>query len=361
MTGTDKDILAIGLMSGTSLDGIDAALVETDGQTRIRTGDFLTVPYSDGFRARLRATLGTRGDTALAHDVASELATLHAQAVAKLLARAGLAASDAGLIGFHGQTILHDPANRFTRQLGDGALLARLTGIPVVNDFRRADVAAGGQGAPLVPLFHKALAAPLERPLAILNIGGVANVTFLGSGDPIAFDTGPGNALIDDLFLARTGMAFDEGGAVAVSGNADRQILACLMDHPYFSAPVPKSLDREAFDSSPVAGLSLADAAATLAAFTAAAVAAAQTFLPAASRRWLVCGGGRHNDAIMSALRRALGVAVDPVETVGWNGDALEAQAFAYLAVRALKGLPLTLPTTTGVPMPLTGGVLHAA
>ena len=362
MTEPDKDIIrAIGLMSGTSLDGIDAAIVETDGEQIIRTGAFLTLPYQDRFRAKLRAILGTRGEGEEAESVARELAHLHAQAVAALLAHAGLGAEEVDLIGFHGQTIFHDPRNRFTRQLGDGALLARLTGLPVVNDFRSADVAAGGQGAPLVPLFHNALADGLERPLAILNIGGVANVTYVGDGDPIAFDTGPGNALIDDLFLQRTGLALDFRGETASSGAVDEAVLARLLDHSYFSASIPKSLDRNAFSASAVAGLSLEDAAATLSMFTARSIARSVALLPSAPLRWLVCGGGRHNDAVMHALHDLLHVPVMPVEDVGWNGDALEAQAFGYLAVRALKGLPLTLPTTTGVAQPLTGGVLHAA
>ncbi len=367
MTGTDKDILpettirVIGLMSGTSLDGIDAAIVETDGLRYIRTGAFLTIPYDDGFRSRLRATFGTRGDTPMAQDISRELAQCHAEAVDALLKKAGLKAADIQLIGFHGQTIFHDPGNRFTRQLGDGALLARLTGIRVVNDFRSADVAAGGQGAPLVPLFHSALAEGMERPLAILNIGGIANITYLGEGDPIAFDTGPGNALIDDLFLRHTGVALDKDGATAGAGKVDGNALARLLDHSFFRMAVPKSLDRDVFDPSPVAQLSLADAAATLAMFTAKSISLSVDLLPAAPKRWLVCGGGRHNGAIMHGLRNLLKVPVEPVEVAGWNGDALEAQAFAYLAVRALKGLPLTLPTTTGVPQPMTGGVLHAA
>ncbi len=360
MTGTDKDILrAIGLMSGTSLDGIDAAIVETDGHSHITTGAFVTLPYTAGFRARLRAVCGTKGDSAEAEDVSAELAHLHAEAVKAVLDEAGLDKAD--LIGFHGQTIFHDPRNRFTRQLGDGALLAKLTGLPVINDFRSADVAAGGQGAPLVPLFHSALAEGLQRPLAILNIGGVANVTYLGDGDPVAFDTGPGNALIDDLFLQRTGLALDFRGETAATGVVDETVLARLMDHPYFSLSVPKSLDRDAFDASPIASLSLEDAAATLAMFTALSVEKSIAHLPQVPQRWLVCGGGRHNASIMLALQALLHVPVDSVDAIGWDGDALEAQAFAYLAVRALKGLPLTLPTTTGVPKPMTGGVLHAA
>jgi anhydro-N-acetylmuramic acid kinase len=362
MTHTDKQILRVlGLMSGTSMDGVDAAIIETDGAGYVRAQSHLTVPYPAQFRGRLRAVLGTSGDSAMARDVETELTRAHADAV-QTLQRSDGGAVD--LIGFHGHTIFHDPARRFTRQIGDGAELARLTGVPVVNDFRTADVAAGGQGAPLVPLYHQALATGLERPVAVLNIGGVANVTYLGAGDPIAFDTGPGNALIDDLFLARTGTALDEGGQVAARGIVDQAILKRMLDHPYFDRPVPKSLDRDAFDGRLVADLPLENAAATLVAFTAHSVARACAFFPEMPKRWLVTGGGRHNAAIMASLSHLLDTPIEPapvqpVEALGWDGDALEAQAFAYLAVRSLRRLPLTLPTTTGVVTPLSGGTLH--
>lgn len=351
---------AIGLMSGTSLDGIDAALIRTDGRGRVDAGVALTVPYGDGLRARLRACLGGAGPVA---EVERDLTDAHAEAVRDLLSLAGLTPTQVDLIGFHGHTILHAPEHRRTWQIGDGARLAARTGIDVVGDMRGADVAAGGQGAPLVPLYHRALASPLERPLAVLNIGGVANVTWLGRGDDevLAFDTGPGNALIDDWVLRLTGRRYDDGGALARTGRVDAGILARLMDHPYFSRPAPKSLDRDAFDPAPVAGLSPADGAATLAAFTVEAVAAALPLLPEPPRRWLVTGGGRLNRALMDGLRARLDVAVDPVDAVGWSGDALEAQAFAYLAVRSRLGLPLSLPTTTGAPRPLTGGRFHPA
>jgi anhydro-N-acetylmuramic acid kinase len=345
-------------MSGTSLDGIDAALVRTDGLARVETGAHLTVPYEPGFRERLRATLGGRGDVAA---VERELTDLHGAAVAALLAAAGVAPGAVDLIGFHGHTILHDPDARRTWQIGDAARLAAHTGIPAVADFRTADVAAGGQGAPLVPLFHQALAAGLERPLAVLNLGGVGNVTWLGAGADhiLAFDTGPGNALLDDWMLRRTGRPYDADGALAAAGRVDAAVLERLLAHPYFDAPAPKSLDRDAFDAGPVAALSDADGAATLAAFTAAAVARGLALMPEAPQRWLVTGGGRHNAAIMRALAARLPGRVGPVEEVGWNGDALEAQAFAYLAVRSRRGLPLSLPGTTGVPAPQTGGRFH--
>jgi len=353
--------LAIGLMSGTSMDGVDAAVIETDGESQVRWGRHLTLPYDDHFRAQLRACLGGNGGLA-ERAVERRLTDAHAQAVRALMSAAGLTPAQVSVIGFHGQTVLHAPERGVTRQIGDGQHLAELTGIGVVADLRSADVAAGGQGAPLVPLYHRALVASLgqqlERPLAVLNLGGVANLTWLGqAGTPLlAGDTGPGNALIDDFVLARTGRRYDDGGALARTGAVDRAALVALMAHPYFDQPFPKSLDRDAFDPAPVARLTPADGAATLAAFTVEAVARAGARLPEPPRRWLVTGGGRHNAFLMALLAGRLGVPVDPVEAVGWAGDALEAQAFGYLAVRSRRGLPLTEPGTTGVPRPTLGG-----
>jgi anhydro-N-acetylmuramic acid kinase len=355
-----KPVLALGLMSGTSCDGVDAALVETDGENAIICGPWVTRPYAPDFQARLRATLGGKDEVAT---VERELTEIHAEAVRALLAPHRIAPESVTVIGFHGQTILHEPHHRRTWQIGDGALLARLTGIDVVNDFRSRDVAEGGQGAPLVPLYHAALAAGLPRPLAVLNIGGVANVTWIGAqnaGDALlAFDTGPGNALIDDWALHHTGRPVDSGGSLARAGRVNEPALATLLAKPYFDRPAPKSLDRDAFDPAPLTGLSAADGAATLVAFTAAAVVRSAALFPHPVQRWLVTGGGRHNPALMAALRERLATSVAPVEDVGWQGDALEAQAFAYLAVRSLRGLPLSVPGTTGVPRPMTGGRLH--
>ncbi len=354
---SDEPILALGLMSGTSCDGVDAALVETDGLRTIRCGLARTLPYDAAFRTRLRSVLGGNVDSS---EVERELTEIHADAVRGLLGEAGVARQQVGVIGFHGQTILHDPARRQTWQIGDGALLARLAGIDVVNDFRSADVAAGGQGAPFVPLYHAALAARLERPLAVLNIGGVANVTWIGEHDDelLAFDTGPGNALLDDWALRHTGRPVDAGGRLAGAGRVNAAALSTLLSNRYFDEPAPKSLDRDAFDVSALASLTPPDGAATLVAFTVAAIVRAAALFPRPPRRWLVTGGGRHNPAIMLALAQSL-AQVDPIEAVGWDGDALEAQAFGYLAVRSLRGLPLSLPGTTGVPRPMPGGKLH--
>ena len=357
--GPGRAVRAVGLMSGTSLDGIDAALVVTDGEGIVERGPFVTMPYADGLRARLRAALGHRepGGT-----VERDLTVAHADAVRALLARAKLAASDIRVAGFHGHTVLHRPREGFTRQIGDGALLARLTGIDVVDDFRSADVAAGGEGAPFAPLYHAALARGLEAPLAVLNLGGVANFTWIGGdGRLMAFDTGPGNALIDDWVARHTGARYDEDGRIAAQGRVSDAALARLLEHPYFDRSPPKSLDRLDFDLGPVETLATADGAATLAAFTAACVARGARLFPAPAKRVLVTGGGRHNPALMAALAAELKTPVAPVEAAGWDGDALEAQAFAYLAVRSLRGLPLSVPETTGVSAPTTGGTLHRA
>jgi anhydro-N-acetylmuramic acid kinase len=294
--------------------------------------------------------------------VEAELTRLHADAVQRFREQHPAVAID--LVGFHGHTVLHRPEERRTWQIGDGALLARLVGVDVVVDFRSADVAAGGQGAPLVPLYHAALAANTAKPVAILNLGGVGNVTWIGAGgaEILAFDTGPGNALIDDWVRRHTGQAADFGGALARAGRASPEHVARFLQHPYFARRPPKSLDRDDFRDAAPDGLSAADGAATLTEFTAAAVAAAAAHFAAPPREWLVCGGGRHNPAIMAALSRNLGgTSVRAVEAVGWDGDALEAQAFAYLAVRSLRGLPLSLPTTTGAPRPVRGGRLFRA
>jgi anhydro-N-acetylmuramic acid kinase len=350
---------SLGLMSGTSMDGIDAAVLETDGERIAAFGPWLTVPYAEPLRDRIRSVLGGGGEV---ENCARELTDAHASAINNLLEGKKLTISNIDVIGFHGHTILHQPERRRTWQIGDGERLAELTGIDVIDDFRGADIAAGGQGAPLAPLYHAALANEQPKPLAVLNLGGVGNLTWIGDdGDILAFDTAPGNALIDDWVFAQTGRSHDADGALATEGHVDEGVLEALLDHPSFAATPPKSLDRDDFSAAPAAHLGAADGAATLTAFTAATVAAARRHLPAMPRRWLVCGGGRHNPALMAALKAALAAPVDGVEAVGWRGDALEAEAFAFLAVRSLRGLPLSLPSTTGVPRPLAGGTLHRA
>lgn len=377
--------LAVGLMSGTSMDGIDAAILETDGRTVTAPRGFRQIGYEPELRRRLGHLIGQitgsvggdaagmpgcgaggDGDAGERNAVAQLLTDAHEAAVGALLAACQVPLCDVDVIGFPGHTVLHRPSDGVTCQLGDGARLATRLGCSVVSDFRSADVAAGGQGAPFASLYHAALAQGLPLPLAVLNLGGVGNVTFIDGLDAdrglLAFDTGPGNALIDDWVSERSGLPFDEDGRIAASGTADLERVATLMQHPYFRRPPPKSLDRQDFAThvaEAVDGLGVADGAATLTAFTAAAVAHAAEHLPARPCRWLVCGGGRHNRHMMARLAGTLDAPVDPVEAVGWDGDALEAQAFAYLAVRSLDGLPLSVPGTTGVPQPMTGGVLH--
>ena len=362
------DVLkVIGLMSGTSLDGVDAAILDTDGEAVAVPGPAITVPYHAWTRAMLHAALtaavhAPRGSP-IPPDIARAerlLTDAHADAVASLLSKSGLRAAQISYLGFHGQTVLHRPSDRRTWQIGAGAALAHATGISVVNEFRLADVAAGGQGAPLVPLYHLVLTRKMERPVAVVNIGGVANVTYVGvKGELIAFDTGPGNAALDDWALKHTGEAVDRDGKLAVAGRVDESVLAFMLDHPIFHEPPPKSLDRFDFPMAAVEGLSAADGAATLTAFTAAAIARAREHLPEAPKSWIICGGGRHNPVLMAELRRRLTEKVITAEQAGWRGDFLEAEAFGYLSVRSVRGLPLSLPSTTGVPYPMPGGRLH--
>ena len=362
MTGVQK---VIGLMSGTSLDGVDAALLETDGEEVVRPGPGLTVAYAPETRALLRSSLDEARAVAQGSPVPQSireaervLTQAHAEAVSALLGKAGLAADQVSLLGFHGQTILHRPERHWTWQIGDGALLARLTGIDVVNDFRSADVKAGGQGAPLMPLYHAVLArrSGLPEPMVVVNIGGVAQVTYIKDDFVLAFDTGPGNAPIDDWMHRHTGRPVDEDGAFAATGRVDGAALDQMLANPFFKRAPPKSLDRMDFGIEAVEKLSPADGAATLTAFTAASLARAREHFPAAAETWIISGGGRHNKALRAMLRARVNAPVISAEDAGWDGDTREAQGFAYLAMRSKKGLPLSLPTTTGVKQPMTGG-----
>ncbi|HXZ15050.1 MAG TPA: anhydro-N-acetylmuramic acid kinase [Roseiarcus sp.] len=357
---------AVGVMSGTSMDGIDVALITSDGQAQVETGPGATYPYPRALAATLRAVVADPGE---AQEPQAELeravTDAHVAAVQAFLARFAIARKSVALVGLHGQTILHRPAMRLTRQLCDGARAAGSLGIDVVSDFRSADVAAGGEGAPLAPAYHAAMAVGLERPLIVLNWGGVGNVTWLGPrGEIVAFDAGPANALIDDFLLRRRGVALDRDGALASEGRVNEDALSALMRDPYFDRPPPKSLDRNHFASLAAAAvekLSDEDGAATLAAFTVEATAAALKQVQVPPKRWLVCGGGRRNPVLTRRLAERLAIRVEPVEAIGYDGDAIEAQCFAYLAVRSRRGLPISFPTTTGVPRPMTGGVFWPA
>lgn len=364
---------AIGLMSGTSMDGIDVALIETDGREELRHGPSFTFPYSEPFRQHLReaaavaaSEIKARAERPGVMRLAEQYLTdLHAEAVTHFLEDTGIKAADIEVIGFHGHTVLHAPERRLTVQIGDGRRLAQAVGVPVVYDMRIADVMAGGEGAPLVPVYHQAIGVRLGRlPAAFVNIGGVANVTYVGSDRDLllAFDTGPGNALIDDWMLRHAATAYDADGETALHGKVDDGLLHQLLANPYFMAPPPKSLDRDSFasglDGKALEGLSLTAGAATLAAFTAEAIARSREHFPQEPAIWVVSGGGRKNRAIMTRLAERVENAVVPIEAIGLNGDAIEAEAWAYLAVRSLSGLPLTFPGTTGVPRPTPGGVL---
>lgn len=365
---------AIGLMSGTSLDGVDVALIETDGEAEVRFGPTGYRPYAEPERRLLLDALD-EGAALTARDqrpgvlkkAEAFVTEVHAAAVSDFLRSHGMAPADIGIVGFHGQTVLHKPKERLTVQIGDGAALAKTLGITVAHDLRAADVAAGGQGAPLVPVFHRALAQNLggPGPIAVLNVGGVANVTYVEAGaDPVACDTGPGNALIDDFMRMRTGKPLDRGGEEAARGMVDERFVAHVLEHPFFAAPCPKSLDRNtfAFVNAGLPTFSVEDCAATLTALTAAAVARVVPHLPKPPSRWIVAGGGAHNPTLMRMLGEKLAPAsVETAGQAGWSADALEAQAFAYLAVRALKKLPITFPGTTGARRPLTGGLIAAA
>jgi anhydro-N-acetylmuramic acid kinase len=356
---------AIGVISGTSMDGIDVALLRTDGAARVEPGPGATFPYPIEVTRALREVIAEpeRALMPLA-ELEREVTDAHVDAVEAFLQRFAIPRADVELVGMHGQTILHRPRERFTRQLCDGAWAAARLGLDVVNDFRSADVAAGGEGAPLVPLYHAAITADLPRPLMVLNWGGVGNVTYLGpAGEIIAFDTGPANALIDDFVSRRRGVSHDEGGALAASGVARRDLVERFLTDPYFERPAPKSLDRNHFHAAAraVEALDDADGAATLAAFTIEATAAALRHVGEAPRLWLVCGGGRKNAVLMRELTLRLSALVEPIETIGHDGDVVEAQCFGYLGVRSRNGWPLSLPTTTGVPAALAGGVYWPA
>lgn len=363
-------VRSIGLMSGTSLDGVDVALIETDGERIAELGPTGYRPYSDEERALLRAALaagasltGRSERPGVLAEADNFVTRVHAETVEAFVEKERIDKADVAVVGFHGQTVLHRADRRLTVQIGDGAALASRLGIPVAYDFRAADVAAGGQGAPMVPVFHQALARDLARPhpIGVLNVGGVANVTWVDGGEPVACDTGPGNALIDDFMRARTGAPLDRDGDEAAKGRVHEDFIAGVLEDSFFALPCPKSLDRNAFAFANMGlpDFSVEDGAATLSALTAAAVAAVVPHLPAPPAAWIVAGGGAHNPTLMRMLAERLAPAtVETADAAGWSADALEAQAFAYLAVRTLNGLPLTFPTTTGVPAPMRGGML---
>ena len=350
---------ALGLMSGTSVDGVDVALIETDGERVASFGPTLTLPYPDEARRIIRAAFGATAETDATRAAERLVTELHIDAVRAWAAESGIAPETLDLVGFHGQTITHQPDRRFTWQIGDGAGLAQALGVRVVSDLRSADVAAGGQGAPLVPVYHAALAANLPRPLAVVNVGGVGNVTWIGAdGSLLAFDTGPGNGPIDDWCARRAGQRYDKDGALAAAGKVDRGRVLRFAEHRFFAKVPPKSLDRGDFNDGWADGLSVVDGAATLTRGTARAIALASKHFPAPVVQWVICGGGARNPSLLRAIAEETNCNVVTAADLGWDGDALEAQAFAFLAVRSVRGLPLTFPGTTGAPCPMTGGRL---
>ena len=356
----------LGLMSGTSLDGIDAAILETDGVEIGALGAHLFRPYAAPMRSLLQKAVeaGKNCLPALQKKAEAMITEAHGSAVQALCARLDKREMPS-LIGFHGQTLWHSPESGETCQIGDCALLARQSGMDVVGDFRVNDMAHGGEGAPLAPLYHQALAraSDLPFPLVVLNIGGVANLTWIGSGEDestlLAFDTGTGMALLNDWVMRHEKRPYDEEGALGAKGKADQTILKTFMQSPYFSRPPPKSLDRGHFSLNPLQGLGAADGAATLTHLTLEGILAARRHLPAEPKLWVLTGGGRRNRFLLSCLKQSLRQELRTAEEVGWQGDMIEAQAFAYLAARSVCDLPLSLPKTTGVPLPLTGGTLY--
>ena len=350
-----KQFRAIGLMSGTSMDGIDAAVIETDGDTRVTVGPHASTRYPLELRRTLLRLPANDVDIG---SIAREVTDLQSQAVLALCASRSVELSTIDVIGFHGQTIKHEPQEGRTWQLGDGQRMADTLGRAVVNNFRQNDMNHGGQGAPFAPAYHRAMvrSCALEEPIAVLNIGGVSNVTLIDGELLYACDCGPGNALIDDWVSGQCGVPYDDGGRIAAAGGVDDRALSTLLDSSYFQQRGPKSLDRNTFSMQPVADLSPSDGAATLSAFTAAAVAIEAQRLPCTPRQWVVVGGGRLNRYLLAQLGRRLAAPVRVAEDLGWMGDAIEAQAFAYLAVRSMLQLPLSWPDTTGVSEPVSGG-----
>ena len=353
-------LCALGLMSGTSLDGVDIAQIRTDGERILELGPSSTIPYDTETRRQLLSVLGQTENLEPAEKMVTEA---YIRAIRKFLNLNPMRIDNIDVIGLHGQTIMHAPHSGKTIQIGDPQSLASEFNTTVVGDFRSNDVAHGGEGAPLAPVFHRALSHNLKKPISILNIGGVANLTWINHDSMIAFDTGPGNALLDDWVSEKTEMTMDQNGKLAQMGIASRKALMDLLNDPFFTLPAPKSLDRNHFKTASMAaleGLSLQDGAATLTAFTSEAISIGAKQLPQPPCQWLISGGGRRNKTLMGYLKKSLPAPVDPVEIVGWSGDSLEAQLMGFLAVRTLKDLPLSYPLTTGVPFPMKGGVLFS-
>ncbi|MCP4922437.1 MAG: anhydro-N-acetylmuramic acid kinase [bacterium] len=355
-------LTVIGLMSGTSMDGVDVALLRTDGVTVDEYGPHKTYPYPKDLQSELR-NLTNQGESApkeAVQKIEAQITDLHAEVVKNFRAEFEIASVD--LIGFHGQTFVHRPEKGYTIQLGLGQSLADQTGLPVVYDFRSGDVEHGGQGAPFAPMFHMALVAKLEHPVVIVNIGGISNITYVDKETLIACDTGMGNGLLDDWMLKKTGLDMDPNGQFAAQGTLNQSLLDGLLQDTYFAKPAPKSLDRKHFNSvlGKIDSLSTEDGALLLAALTAKSIADIAATFPKTPKAWYISGGGRHNKTMMDLLQHYIGQGdVLPIEAIGGDGDSVEAQLIAYIAVRSYYELPISFPGTTGVSKPFSGGVLR--
>lgn len=367
MERINRPLTALGLMSGTSMDGVDAALVVTDGIDVFKFGKYLNRPYDLEMRNDLKSITGKNAqqDEQKVAEIEQKLTMFHVNVVQEIMELSGLSASDIDIIGFHGQTIYHSAEEHICTQIGNGDLLAKETGIDVINRFRNTDIANGGNGAPIMPSFYQSLARDVEKPFGIINIGGISTITWLGeNGELVAYDAGPGNALIDDWVMKKHGMNMDFEGNLAAVGTPDEKIIAAILRRPWFQKAPPKTADRNQFSKrfmENLDGLNVYDGAATLTCFTAVSIAEACKFLPRQPKRWVVCGGGAHNPTMMRFLKQRLESPVISSSELGWNGDYIEAQGLGYLAARSLFNLPISFPTTTGVEQPICGGMLHKA
>ncbi|WP_303719028.1 anhydro-N-acetylmuramic acid kinase [Brevundimonas naejangsanensis] len=369
-TSPKKTLRVLGFMTGTSLDAVDMAVIETDGHDILSFGPAGEMKLDGETRAVIEDAIEDAFDWERDEeepdsfeDARMAVADAHLAAALGFMAVNGVKSSALDLVGVHGQTVLHEAPTPDlpgrTVQLIDAASVAEGLGVTTAFDFRSADVAAGGQGAPLAPVYHAALVrkAGMEGPVAVLNLGGVGNITLIrADGELEAFDTGPANGMVDLLVQSRMKKRMDEGGRLAAAGAVDQAVLGAYLAHPYFAASGPKSLDRFDFSLDPVADLSLEDAAATLTAFAAQAVALGVARCSEQPKEIVVCGGGRHNPVLLAAIRERVGVPVSTAEDKGWRGDSIEAEAFAFLAARCRLGLPISFPGTTGVSAPMTGG-----
>lgn len=362
----------LGFMTGTSLDGVDMAVLETDGEAQLTFGPWAEMPMPGNTRAILEATIKaalawprSEAEPSIFDEARRAIVECHFQAASEFLTRNGLGFSDFDVLGVHGQTVLHERpkggVKGRTIQLFDGQAFADLTGVPVVCDFRQADIEAGGEAAPLMPVYHQALVenAKIDLPLVVINLGGVANITAISDKGLIAMDTGPANGLMDQWMRRHGRGDFDNEGRIAATGKIHDDILAVYMAHDYFKATAPKSLDRYDFNLQAIEGLNFEDGLATLSAFTLKSLLAGIRLTGVTPQTIILAGGGRHNRHLVGQIKAALTLAkVLLAEDLNWRGGALEAEGFAYMAVRSLKGLPISFPGTTGVKMPLTGGVV---